>query len=191
MCALNPATSSKERPRPVRHTIALLGLLLSLAACDRGGPANEVQEAGAGASGKRVTIRTSGGSAVVESGGGTAALPSGLPLYPGAQVTASTIVTGKGRDGPDANAMLSFTSTAAPAEIAAFYKQAAVKAGYRIDGEVTAGDMAMLSATRAGTGFTLTATRAARGSEATLITGRGAPSPPPDPAPLAAGDGSR
>jgi hypothetical protein len=121
--------------------------------------------------GNRVVVRTAQGSAVIRNGAPAAALPPGLMLFPGAAVTTSTTVTPAGKAG-DENALLSFTSEARPDAILAFYKEAATRAGYRIDAALATDSLAMLSAARAGeSGFTLTILPTAKGSEATLIAG--------------------
>ncbi|MBV8977642.1 MAG: hypothetical protein JO261_16085 [Alphaproteobacteria bacterium] len=57
--------------------------------------------------------------------GANAKMPPNLPLYPGANVTAS--FSGQGKDG--AGGMVAFHAKAAPAEIIAFYKQKAEASG--------------------------------------------------------------
>jgi hypothetical protein len=78
-------------------------------------------------SGDHMTVTGSNGEKV-EFGSGTNATantPSYLPLYPGAKVTAS--FTGSGKDG--AGGMVSFQSSAAPADIINFYKPKVTAAG--------------------------------------------------------------
>ncbi|HWL46436.1 MAG TPA: hypothetical protein VNQ31_01850 [Sphingomonadaceae bacterium] len=141
-------------------------------------PGNAAYSVESGGDGNATIVRTTAGKAVISDGETAAALPAGLALFPGATVTASSVVTderatGDGEPGGGESALLSFTSAASPAAIAGFYKAAALRAGYRIDGEMTTGGIAMLSAARPGAGgFTLTASPGANGSEATLIAGR-------------------
>lgn len=155
---------------------ALLCLAALPAACGSNAPdeaaGNAAYSVQAGEGGNTLVVKTAAGSAVIQNGETAAALPAGLALFPGAKVTTSSVVTGDGTAGQSASALLSFTSDASPAAITSFYKEAAIRAGYRIDGEMTTGGMAMLSAAReGGGGFTLTASPTAKGSEATLIAG--------------------
>ncbi len=72
-----------------------------------------------------MTITGSNGEKVEIGSGSQAKMPDWLPLYAGAQVKAS--FTGQGKDGT--GGMVSFHTTAAPADVIAFYKQKAAAAG--------------------------------------------------------------
>jgi len=78
-------------------------------------------------SGDHMTVTGSNGEKV-EFGNGvtaTANMPSYLPLYPGAKVTAS--FTGSGKDG--SGGVVTFSANAAPADIINFYKPKLTTAG--------------------------------------------------------------
>ncbi len=81
-------------------------------------------------------------------------MPPGLALYPGARLTSSTTIEGGGAD--KSGTILSFESPDSPGEITAFYKAAAQKAGYAIEGEVKMGEMEMLGGKSGDKGFNLT-----------------------------------
>lgn len=117
------------------------------------------------------TVTTDEGTAVVRTGDAEAALPPGLALYPGAKLTSSTTVEGGGAD--KSGTILSFESPDSPGEITAFYKAAAQKAGYAIEGEVKMGEMEMLGGKSGDKGFNLTVNRTGAVSSATLIAGAG------------------
>ncbi|HVU19635.1 MAG TPA: hypothetical protein VHE09_02820 [Rhizomicrobium sp.] len=72
-----------------------------------------------------MTVTGSNGEKVEIGAGSQAKMPSWLPLYPGAKVTAS--FTGQGKDG---NAgMVSFSTSDGPEAVIAFYKQKAGAVG--------------------------------------------------------------
>ncbi|MEI9933024.1 MAG: hypothetical protein WDM89_21440 [Rhizomicrobium sp.] len=72
-----------------------------------------------------MTVTGSNGEKMEFGAGAEAKMPSYLPLYPGAKVTAS--FTGQGKDG--SAGMVSFSTSDAPEAVIAFYKQKAGAAG--------------------------------------------------------------
>lgn len=72
-----------------------------------------------------MTVTGADGAKVEIGAGSEAKMPSWLPLYPGAKVTAS--FTGQGKEG--AGGMVSFTTADAPEAVIAFYKQKAGASG--------------------------------------------------------------
>lgn len=160
-----------------RSTATALALLLVLSACG----SKDEQETKIGdatykvseADGKStLTVETKDGKAQIVSGEGAAALPAGLALYPGATVVSSTRITGDGAE--KGGTLLSFETTDATGQVVAFYKDAAQKAGYKIEGEMKMGEMEMLTAKQADeAGFTLTANREEGKTTVSLIGGAG------------------
>lgn len=118
------------------------------------------------------TIRSADGTATIRTGDHVAALPAGLAVYPGANVTSSMSMDGEGAG--KGGTVLAFESADTPDRIVAFYRSAAERAGYRIDSEITAGAMSMVGGKRGegDEGFSLTVNRAGEKSEATLVAGR-------------------
>ena len=72
-----------------------------------------------------MTITGANGEKVEFGTGSSAKMPSDIPLYPGAKVTAS--FSGQGKDG--SGGMVAFTTTASPDDVIAFYKQKAEAIG--------------------------------------------------------------
>ncbi|MGH6997748.1 MAG: hypothetical protein ACREEO_06105, partial [Phenylobacterium sp.] len=159
-----------------RSTATALALMLALAACGSKEKKAESGDATYKVSEKdgksTLTVETDEGKAQIVSGEGEAALPTGLPLYPGATVTSSTRITSDGAN--KGGTMLSFDTPDATGQIVAFYKAAAQKAGYKIEAEMKMGEMEMLSGKNPGKGgFTLTANREQGKTTASLISGAG------------------
>jgi len=106
---------------------------LSLAACGKSDTKTYTDEKGnrvtvtnnGGGNDGHMTITGSNGEKVEIGTGASAKMPSDLPLYPGASITAS--FSGQGKDG--AGGMVAFHTKAAPADVIAFYKQRAEAAG--------------------------------------------------------------
>ncbi|WP_380875385.1 hypothetical protein ACFB49_04430 [Sphingomonas sp. DBB INV C78] len=165
----------------IGRTTVAIALLLGLAACGEKETASGTVKDDSGTAtykltekdGKStLTVKTADGSAHITSGDGTAALPEGLAPYPGATITSSTRITG---DTPEkGGSMLSFDTTDAPAQVVAFYRTAAQKAGYLVESEVKAGTMEMLVAKNPGkAAFTLTANREGEKTSVNLLGGAG------------------
>lgn len=121
-----------------------------------------------------MTVKSEDGEAVIRTGGDVAgALPEGLALYPGATVTNSIAVSsdqpGKG------GAQVSFETVDPAAKVVAWYRAAAEKAGYKIETELTTGDLAMVGGRKgegdAGKAFQLMVNKSEGKSIVTLIAG--------------------
>jgi hypothetical protein len=140
---------------------ALAGLaLLALAACNRE-PARHGE----------VVAATPGGT--VRTGG---ALPHlrGIPDYPRADTDGSMQVAAGA--GASQGAMFGFRTPDAPAQVINFYADAALRAGFTVSQQTSAGPLATLSATSgAGEGFHVTATRAGAVTQVQIIAGAGRP----------------
>ena len=112
----------------------MIGAALSLVACgksdtktytdDKGNSVSVTTNNGSGNDG-HMTITGSNGEKVEIGTGASAKMPSDLPLFPGATVTAS--FSGQGKDG--SGGMVAFHTTASPADVIAFYKQKAEASG--------------------------------------------------------------
>lgn len=167
----------------IGRTATAFALILTLAACgDRETSSGTIT----GEDGKKssykvsekdgqstLTVKTEEGSAQITSGAGEAALPPGLALYPGATITNSTRITGETPQ--KGGSIFAFDTPDAPTQVIAFYKAAALKAGYTIEGEVKMGEMEMLTAKNPGkAGFTLTASAEQGKTSASLLAGAGA-----------------
>lgn len=147
-------------PRPL-----LLSLpLFALAGCGGGGdaPANQAaQGPGQPAAPGDVSISTPEGRLDIRSGAGAAAYPEGIPPYPGAtadqsaQVSAATAPGGSG-----GGRILGFRTGDQPAQVIAFYAEAAARAGYRVVTRIESASGATLIVQRgAGEGLSISATR--------------------------------
>ena len=141
-----------------------IGLLLTGCqqeqAAEQAGTTMEVK----GPDGEATTIRSG-----VESG---EALPAGFALYPGAKLITSTALTAEGKE--NRSGMVGFETADTPDKVIAFYKNAAARAGYSLEGEIVMPDMAMLGGKKAGAEpFQLIVNTADGKSTATLISGGG------------------
>ncbi|MDX3883291.1 MAG: hypothetical protein QHC65_02630 [Sphingomonas sp.] len=168
--------STKNRPHPA---ILALALAAALSGCGKSGTAGK-DSAGGDASYQlsesngqsTLTVRSDKGTARIVSGTGDAALPAGLSLYPGATVTSSTRITG---EATARSTILSFDTPDMPAQVIAYYKAGAQKAGYAVDAEVKAGTMEMLNGKHGKEGgFTLTANREGGKTVVSLLGSAGA-----------------
>ncbi len=123
----------------------------------------------ASSSGDHMTITGANGEKVEFGSGASAKLPAYLPLFPGAKITAS--FSGQGKDG--AGGVVSFHTSAAPADVIAFYKQKAVAAGMADAMNMETGGTMMYAANneKAKTQLSVTATKAADGSDAQVTWG--------------------
>jgi hypothetical protein len=116
-----------------------------------------------------MTITGENGAKMEFGAGSQAKLPSYLPLYPGAKVTAS--FTGQGKDG--SGGMVSFHTPAAPAEVIAFYKQKAGAAGMADTMNMdSGGTMVYIAANeKAKSQVSVSATKASDGTDAQVTWG--------------------
>lgn len=147
--------------------------VLALAACNRGGNEADRQAAGQGQPPANVTVTTPEGRVEVRAGPATG-LPEGIPAYPGASTVGGVNVSGGSAQG-EGNVIV-FTTTDPPAQVIAFYVQAAGAAGYRVAQQMTMGPTAMMAATRGagdGEGLTVTATGAGGATQVQVVAGHG------------------
>lgn len=146
------------------------GALLALAACNRS-PSEGDREAAAPQAQPpapaNVTISTAGGRAEIRTGG-NAALPAGLPPYPGAEPNAAVEVSGGAPQ--DQGGIYGFRTGDAPAQVIAFYAEAARRGGYTIANQMSMGPTATLTARNgAGEAVNVTATQAGGATQVQLI----------------------
>jgi hypothetical protein len=153
-------TMAVESSMKVGAAAAVVFVLLAAAGCNREPtPQGETVVAAPGAS-----VRTGG------------ALPHlrGIPDYPRADTGGSLQMSG-GADGGQ-GAMFGFRTPDAPAQVINFYADAALRAGFAISQQTSAGPVAMLSAgSDAGEGFHVTATRTGAFTQVQIIAGAGRP----------------
>jgi hypothetical protein len=130
------------------------------------GKGNNVSVSNAG---DHMTITGSNGEKVEFGTGASAKMPSYLPLYPGAKVTAS--FSGQGKDG--SGGMVAFHAAATPADVIAYYKQKAASAGMADTMNMDAGGTMtyMASNEKAKTTLSVTATKASDGSDGQVTWG--------------------
>jgi CDGSH-type Zn-finger protein len=110
--------------------VAMIGAAVTLAGCGKSnektytdGNGNSVTTSDNGDG--HMTITGANGEKVEFGTGANAKMPSDIPLYPGAKVTAS--FTGNGKDG--SGGVVTFTTTDSPDQVIAFYKQKADSIG--------------------------------------------------------------
>lgn len=119
------------------------------------------------------TYSSSDGEATITTGDTGAAMPAGLPSYPGAQTTGGINVNTTGRDGGSGQ-ISSFQTSDAPADVIAFYRTALERGGYTIAATMDLGETKMISASRTNGngGIQITATSAGgRGTTVSVIAG--------------------
>lgn len=117
----------------------------------------------------RAEIKTSDGTAKMESGAGvTAKLPAGFSIFPGAKVVTTTNIS----SGDGSGTLVSLTSTEAPEKLVSHYKKQAEAAGIDIQMEMKTEDGTMIAGEgKNGTGFSFTASKTDEGTSATLMVG--------------------
>ena len=110
--------------------VAMIGAAVALVGCGKSdtktytdGSGNSITTSKDGDG--HMTITGANGEKVEFGTGSSAKMPSDIPLYPGAKVTAS--FSGQGKDG--SGGMVAFTTTASPDDVIAFYKQKAEAIG--------------------------------------------------------------
>lgn len=158
-------------PRTNRLILPLI-IALALGACERnpfGG------QSGAGESGdsQTMTIDTEKGAATIRSGVESGeALPAGFALYPGARLITSTALTAEGQE--NRSGMVGFETQDSTDKVIAFYKDAAQRAGYKVEGEIVMPDMAMIGGKKPGAEpFQIIVNNTEGKSTATFISGGG------------------
>lgn len=120
------------------------------------------------------TYRSDDGEATITTGDAGAAMPAGLPSYPGAETSGGITINSTGRDGGSGQ-VASFQTGDAPAEVIAFYRAALERSGYRIAANMDFGETHMISAARPDSsgGIQITATAASgQGTTVSIISGQ-------------------
>lgn len=152
----------------MHRPILLASPLLALAACG-GTPANQpaampgqpgvqVTPSAPGQPPAQISVNTPEGRAEIRTGAGAAAMPRGLPPYPGATADQSVNVTGASPQG--SGRIVGFRTADPAAQVISFYADAAGRAGYRVLSRVDAGATATLALQRdGGENVAITATR--------------------------------
>jgi len=121
--------------------------------------------------GEHMVIQSDNGKASVEintNGLGHVDLPPFAPLYPGAKVISS--VTGADKNG-SRGSEVTFTTSAAPGDVIAFYKQRADGAGLTQTMNMQEGNAMMMAASKDKKSVTITATKSGDGTQVLLIWG--------------------
>jgi len=118
-----------------------------------------------------VKITSADGSATVNINAGAtdAKLPFGLEVYPGAKVVSTMNSNSDGNTG----AMVVMESSAKPDAVIAWYRKSVEGKGFKVETEITTGDMRAIAGTKDGGSFTLQVAPADAGSSITLIAGAG------------------
>lgn len=118
-----------------------------------------------------VKITSADGSATVNINAGAtdAKLPFGLEVYPGAKVVSTMNSNSDGNKG----AMVVMESSAKPDAVIAWYRKSVEGKGFKVETEITTGDMRAIAGTKDGGSFTLQVAPADAGSSITLIAGAG------------------
>lgn len=116
-----------------------------------------------------VKITSADGSATVNINAGAtdAKLPFGLEVYPGAKVVSTMNSNSDGNTG----AMVVMESSARPDAVIAWYRKSVEGKGFKVETEITTGDMRAIAGTKDGGSFTLQVAPADAGSSITLIAG--------------------
>jgi len=154
----------------MRRAWTIGAALLALAGCGGREQANQAA-AGPGQPPANVVVTAPEGRVEVRTGGAPAALPGGLPAYPGATATGSVDVSADSVEG--SGHVVGFTTPDPPSQVIAFYAQAANAAGYRIAQQMNMGSTAVLAAGRGeGEGVTVTATQAGGATQVQIVVGR-------------------
>lgn len=121
------------------------------------------------------SIETDGGTATVRSGANVPIdLPAGFALFPDAEIVSNTRFE---KDGGNQIVLVSFSSEAASSEIAAFYRDAAEAAGFKIMIDATINGGALITGENdQGAVFTLSTSREDDRTIGQLTTGLGSAS---------------
>lgn len=162
----------------MRNSSMVAAAVLLLAACggektvysDAEGNEVKVTREGDGDA-SEVKITSADGSATVNINAGAtdAKLPFGLELYPGAKVVSTMNSNSDGKSG----AMVVMESSAKPDAVITWYRKSVEGKGFKVETEITSGDMRAIAGTRDGGSFTLQVAPADAGSSITLIAGQG------------------
>jgi hypothetical protein len=117
-----------------------------------------------------VKITSADGSATVNINAGDtdAKLPFGLEIYPGAKVVSTMNSNSDGNTG----AMVVMESDAKPDAVLGWYRKSVESKGFKIETEITTGDMRAIAGTKDKGSFTLQVAPGDAGSMITLIAGQ-------------------
>ena len=117
-----------------------------------------------------MTIKGPDGTATLRSGAEVpVSLPDGFSLYPGAKVVSTMNSNSDGNKG----AMVVMESSAKPDAVIAWYRKSVEGKGFKVETEITTGDMRAIAGAKDGGSFTLQVAPADAGSSITLIAGAG------------------
>lgn len=156
----------------MRRTLVTAAALLALAGCNQHKSPNGRVVIGPGGN---ITINSPDGQAVVRTGGAPAHI-EGLPDYPNATTNGGGIQI-SGASGQGSGAMITFQTPDQPAQVIAFYTQAAQQQGLRIAVQMNSGTTSIITATRGegndGAGFNVAATRAGDVTQVQVMAGSG------------------
>jgi hypothetical protein len=150
-----------------------LGAAVSLAACGKKDEKTVYSNGGAtvtqSSSGDHMTITGANGEKVEFGSGSSAKMPSYLPLYPGANITAS--FSGQGKDG--SGGVVTFHTGATPADVISFYKKKAAAAGMTEAMNMESGGTTLFTAAneKAKTTLSVSATKGTDGTDAQVTWG--------------------
>lgn len=152
----------------MKQRLIIAVAVLTLAGCGRGGgEADRRADQTAPPAPANITIATPEGQAEIRTGAG-AALPAGLPPYPGAVANAAVEVSGVSPQ--DQGGIYGFSTSDAPAQVIAFYAEAARRGGYTIANQMNMGATATLTAQKGGgEAVNITATQAGGATQVQLI----------------------
>ena len=152
----------------MRATMMSGAALLALAGC--GGGASEADR-GNSAGAARGSLAAPDGRSEVRSDAAFSGLPEGIPAYPRIR-PGGAIQMGGADDGAEMRVM-AFRTDDPPADVIAFYAEAAGRAGFRIVDRADAGPSLALGLARGdGEAMNVTATATATGTSVQIMTGR-------------------
>ena len=162
----------------MRKAMVTVAAVLALAGCggektvysDAEGNEVKVTREGDGEA-SEVKITSAEGSATVNINDGAtdAKLPFGLEIYPGAKVVSTMNSNSDGKSG----AMVVMESGAKPEAVIAWYRKSVEGKGFKVETEITTGDMRAIAGTKDNGSFTLQVAPGEAGSSITLIAGEG------------------
>jgi hypothetical protein len=156
----------------MRRTIIATGLLLSLPACGPGAPGPENGAAAAPAPpAAPAPLAAPDGRSEVRGDAQFSGLPAGIPAYPRVN-PGGAIQMGGESDGNEMRIM-GFRTADAPAQVVAFYADAAAAAGFRVVRRAESGPSTILGLARDnGDALNVTATATPTGTSVQIMAGR-------------------
>jgi hypothetical protein len=160
----------------MRVSVAALGLsvCLAVASCGKSDNGKTVVYSGnngtvtatQSGNGEHVVVHSASGNETVEfnsNGLANVSMPDFAPLYPGAKVTSSINATGA-----NGGAMVAFTTSAAPGDVIAFYKQKSAAAGLASTFDMSQGDNMSYVAAKDKKSLQVIAAKSSNGTQATV-----------------------